>query len=136
MGHTALRTTRPTAGAALLVALCLCCAGTTSERTLVVTATAYNALPDQTVGEPDIAAWGDRLEPGMKVIAVSRDLLEMGLGRGQVVRIDGLPGSYRVLDKTASRWIRRIDIFMGVDRDAALQWGKRQVRIRWIPDSR
>ncbi len=128
--------TRPLTGAALLVALCLCCAGGFPERSLVVTATAYNALPGQTVGEPDVAAWGDRLEPGMKVIAVSRDLLEMGLGRGQVVQIDGLPGSYRVLDKTASRWTRRIDIFMGVDREAALQWGKRQVRIHWIPDSR
>jgi hypothetical protein len=45
---------------------------TTSLR---VTATAYNSLPGQTDNTPDLAAWGDRLRPGMKAIAVSRDLL-------------------------------------------------------------
>ncbi len=118
---------------AMLVTLALCCAGTPAERTLVVTATAYNSLPGQTSGDPAVAAWGDRLEPGMRAIAVSRDLIELGLGHGSAVRIDGLPGRYRVLDKTASRWKRRIDIYMGVDRDAALAWGKREVRIRWVP---
>lgn len=119
---------------ALLVTLALCCAGTAQERSIVVTATAYNSLPGQTSGEPDLAAWGDRLKPGMKVIAVSPDLLELGLRRGSAVRIDGLSGSYRVLDKTASRWTRRIDIYHGIDREAALRWGKRQVRIHWVPD--
>ncbi len=117
----------------LLVAVALCCAGAPpSQHSLLVTATAYNSLPGQTVGEPDIAAWGDRLEPGMKAIAVSRDLIELGLGRGSAVQIEGLPGEYRVLDKTAARWTRRIDIYMGVDREAALGWGKRQVRIHWL----
>ena len=130
------RTSAARAGTALaLLSLFLCCAGSvreSRERTLVVTATAYNSLPGQTSGDPAVAAWGDRLEPGMQVIAVSRDLVEMGLDRGTVVRIDGLPGRYRVLDKTAARWTRRIDIYMGVDREAALAWGKREVRIRWV----
>lgn len=134
--HRALTRSRIASLLALLVTLTLCCAGTTQERSLVVTATAYNSLPGQTSGDPDLAAWGDRLQPGMRTVAVSRDLLELGLRRGSVVRIDGLSGSYRVLDKTASRWSRRIDIYMGVDREAALRWGKREVRIRWIPDSR
>jgi 3D (Asp-Asp-Asp) domain-containing protein len=72
----------------------------------------------------------------MRILAVSRDLLEAGLGRGSVVRIDGLAGEYRVLDKTAARFRRRIDIYMGVDSDAAIAWGKREVRIRWDPELR
>jgi len=29
------------------------------------------------------------------------------------------------------RWKKKIDIYMGNDRHAALQWGKRQVNICW-----
>ena len=106
-----------------------------AERTLEVTATAYNSLPGQTEGDPTLAAWGDRLRPGMKAIAVSHDLVALGLGRGSKVRIDGLPGEWTVLDKMASRWSRKIDLYMGVDRDAALRWGIRKVRIRWRGDA-
>ena len=98
---------------------------------LVVTATAYNSLPNQTSGQPDIGAWGDGLKPGMRAIAVSRDLLALGLIRGVEVSIDGLPGTYRVLDKMDKRWKRRIDLYMGVDVGAARRWGIREVRIRW-----
>jgi 3D (Asp-Asp-Asp) domain-containing protein len=100
---------------------------------LVVTATAYNGVPEQTDGDPEIGAWGDRLHPGMRVIAVSPDLLALGLVRNSRVRIEGLGGEYRVLDKMPRRWQRRIDIFMGKDRGAARQWGKRLVRIEWAP---
>jgi 3D (Asp-Asp-Asp) domain-containing protein len=98
---------------------------------LKVTATAYNSLPDQTQGKANIGAWGHRLKPGLKAIAVSRDLLAMGLEPGSEVEIVGLPGRYRVLDKMNSRWARKIDIYMGVDQDAALAWGRRPVVIRW-----
>ena len=67
----------------------------------------------------------------MKVIAVSRDLLELGLDRGVQVEVEGLEGSYVVLDRMPSRWTRKIDIYMGVDVEAALEWGVRRVRIRW-----
>ena len=100
---------------------------------LVVTATAYNSLPGQADHEPEIAAWGDRLEPGMKAIAVSRDLLEAGLTRGMRVRIEGLEGEYVVLDRMPSRWNDRIDIYMGEDVRAARSWGVREVRIQWVP---
>ena len=50
----------------------------TPRRTLALTATAYNSVPEQTNSQPNIAAWGDSLQPGMKVIAVSRDLLDLG----------------------------------------------------------
>ncbi len=107
-------------------------AGVASSKVrLKVTATAYNSLPDQTQGNANIGAWGHRLKPGIKAIAVSRDLLGMGLEPGTEVEIEGLPGRYRVLDKMHSRWARKIDIYMGVDHDAALAWGKRPVVIRW-----
>ena len=88
-------------------------------------------MPHQTNSEPWIGAWGDRLETDMKVIAVSRDLLEEGLTRGVEVEIEGRSGTYRVLDKMGRRWKRRIDIYMGEDVDAAREWGVREVRIHW-----
>ena len=102
-----------------------------AERSLEVVATAYNSLPGQTNDQPNIAAWGDRLEPGMKAIAVSRDLIPLGLGHRAVVRISGLPGEYVVLDKMAKRWTHKIDIYMGEDVEAARRWGRRKVRIEW-----
>ena len=81
----------------------------TTHRAMVVTATAYNSVAEQTDDDPDVAAWGDRLKPGMKSIAVSRDLL----------------------DKMNERWENRIDIYMGKDTKAARYFGKRKVRIYW-----
>jgi 3D (Asp-Asp-Asp) domain-containing protein len=101
-------------------------------RWLHVDVTAYNATIAQTDRDPWIAAWGDRLRPGMRAIAVSRDLLSLGIGRGTRVEIDGLPGEYVVLDKTHRRWTRRVDLFMGKDTRKALHWGKRKMRIRCI----
>jgi 3D (Asp-Asp-Asp) domain-containing protein len=107
-----------------------------SQHTRAVTASAYNSLYEQTGPHPTLAAWGDRLEPGMRAIAVSRDLLEAGLTRGTRVWIDGLEGEYVVLDKMAKRWRNKIDIYMGDDVDAARRWGVREVRIRWSPPGR
>src|SRR5262249_1076986 len=66
---------------------------------LEVDVTAYNSTVAQTDRQPWVAAWGDRLRPGMRSIAVSRDLLHMGLARGSRVAIEGLSGEYVVLDK-------------------------------------
>ncbi|WP_371826100.1 3D domain-containing protein [Photobacterium sp. GJ3] len=99
---------------------------------LKVTATAYNSVPAQTDSNPSIAAWGDRLKPGMKAIAVSRDLLKMGLKHGSKVKISGLPGEYVVLDKMHRRWSKKIDIYMGRDVRAAKNWGRRSVTITVI----
>ncbi|PSW19313.1 hypothetical protein C9I98_13170 [Photobacterium sanctipauli] len=101
-------------------------------QTLKVTATAYNSVRAQTNANPTIAAWGDRLKPGMKVIAVSRDLLSMGLKHGSRVKISGLPGEYVVLDKMNKRWSKKIDIYMGKDIQAARNWGRRSVTITVI----
>lgn len=101
------------------------------QRSLEVTATAYNSVPDQTEGDPAVGAWGDELRPGVKAVAVSPDLLELGLTRGTRIRVEGLPGEYQVLDKMPARWQRKIDIYMGDDVDAAVEWGRREVTIFW-----
>ena len=98
-----------------------------------MTATAYNSLPGQGSGDPALAAWGDRLRPGMRAIAVSRDLLELGLDHGTEVRIEGLPGTWVVLDKMAARWRRKIDVYLGEDVEAARAFGRRELRIWWTP---
>ena len=119
-------------GSAMLICVLAGAAGADSiERSLVVTATAYNSLPEQTDEEPHLAAWGDSIAPGMKAIAVSRDLIEIGLDHRTPVEIEGLPGVFLVLDKMHGRWENRIDIYMGNDLEAARSWGKRQVEINW-----
>jgi 3D (Asp-Asp-Asp) domain-containing protein len=125
--------------ACLLLACALgfgCCANLapgrgTKPRALTVTATAYNSVPEQTEGDPHEGAWGDRLSHGTRAIAVSHDLVSLGLRRGVRVRIDGLPGEWVVLDRMPSRWTRRIDLYMGRDVEAALAFGRREVRIIW-----
>lgn len=103
------------------------------EDSIEVTATAYNSHPSQTDDTPNVAAWGDRLQPGMRSIAVSRDLIRLGFVRGARVRIEGFPGRrFVVLDKMHYRWRRRIDIYMGDDIEAAREWGRRRVRVYWF----
>ena len=103
--------------------------------TLDVTASAYNSLPEQTDETPHLTASGTTLRPGMRVIAVSPDLLEMGLRYGTLVEIEGFSGEWRVVDRMANRWRRTIDLYMGDDLDAARAWGRRNVTIRWRPGS-
>ena len=102
-------------------------------RELSVSASAYNSVPWQTRAEkPAVAAWGDVLKPGMRAIAVSRDLVRRGLTHGTRVKIEGLPGVYVVRDKMASRWRKKIDIYMGKDVQAAREWGiQKNVEISW-----
>ena len=59
-------------------------------QTLVVTATAYNSVPEQTGEDPNTGAWGDDLRLGLKAIAVSRDLIPFGLTRRVPVQIEGM----------------------------------------------
>lgn len=104
----------------------------TYKKKMTVTATAYTSHVNQTDSTPNIAAWGDRLKPGMKVIAVSRDMLnEYGLKHRSKVRIKGLEGEYVVLDKMNKRWKKKIDIYMGKDLKKAFKWGRRKVELQW-----
>jgi len=100
-----------------------------------VTATAYTLRQAETKkGYKGLSAWGDQLKPGMKSIAVSRDLIKLGLRHEAEVRIDGFEGTYIVRDKMNKRWIRRIDIFMGNNVNEAREWGKRKVVISWYEE--
>jgi len=102
------------------------------KQKLRVTATAFTSHGKQTDATPFLAAWNNRLRPGMKVIAVSRDLIKRyGMRNGTKVRIAGLPGYYTVRDKMHKRFQRRIDIYTGLDRRKALRWGRRSVVIYW-----
>ncbi|MGR5269115.1 3D domain-containing protein [Vibrio astriarenae] len=101
------------------------------QHSLKVKASAYTSSVGETDSTPNIGAWGDTLKPGMKSIAVSRDLLDMGLTHNTEVRIKGLSGTYRVLDKMNKRWTKKIDIYMGNDVNKAKQWGVRTVTIHW-----
>jgi 3D (Asp-Asp-Asp) domain-containing protein len=105
------------------------------QPTLRVTATAFNSLPKQGQGNPNVGAWGDRITPGVNAVAVSPDLVSLGLTRGTTVRIEGLRSPYVVLDRMPAKWRKRIDIYMGTDVEAARAWGRREVNISWeAPD--
>lgn len=122
---------------AILVILLSCRDKGTQEdpyiwKPIKVTATAYNSFPSQTsFDHPGITAWGDSLIPGMKWIAVSRDLIAKGLTHNTMVKIDRMDGVYVVKDKMHGRWRNRIDIYMGVDKKGALEWGRKKVWIRY-----
>ncbi|QUM75740.1 3D domain-containing protein [Moritella sp. 24] len=120
--------------AALAITSLFGCSG--GEQSLKVTASAYTSSVGETDSTPNLAAWGDILEPGMKSIAVSRDLLKMGLTHNQEVRIEGFDGTYRVLDKMNKRWEKKIDIYMGNDVKKARQWGKQEVVIYWTVEEK
>ena len=106
-------------------------AGCANEQRLTVKATAFNSTRAQTDSRPTESACGDTLRPGMKAIAVSRDLEKLGLECGTEVRIEGLKGAYTVVDLTAARHKKLIDIYMGKDVKAARQWGVQEVEIVW-----
>ena len=96
-----------------------------------VKVTAYNSLSYQTSSNPSIAAWGDSLKPGMKCIAVSRDLIKLGLKHNTLVKIQGLDGIYLVKDKMHRRKRNQIDIYMGRDVKKAKKWGVQRLKIEY-----
>ncbi len=96
---------------------------------LEVKATAYNSTRAQTFGNPSIAAWGDTLRPGMKCIAVSRDLIRLGLKHDTPIKIEGLDSIYLVKDKMHRRKRNQIDIYMGKDIEKAKKWGVKRLKI-------
>ncbi|WP_444929696.1 3D domain-containing protein [Microbulbifer sp. SSSA002] len=103
------------------------------KKTMVVDATAYNSVPGQTDSDPWVAAWNNRLRPGDKIIAVSRDLERHGLTNGAKVKIEGLPGTYTVRDRMNKRFRNRIDVWMEKDIRKARAWGKKKLKIIFEP---
>ena len=116
------------AAAALLLSA-LVFADQDEERTLAVTATAFNSTPAQTDDRPLETACGDWLKPNSRIIAVSRDLKKQGLDCGTKVSIEGLDGTWTVADVTAARHRQLIDIYMGKDVKRARKWGRQEVEI-------
>ncbi|MCF8331237.1 MAG: 3D domain-containing protein [Bacteroidales bacterium] len=127
-----IKSIRLTLWVTLILLISVSCKKTPETKTINVKATAYNSLPGQTHQDhSNITAWGDTLTPGMKIIAVSRNLIDSGLTYKTNVKIEELEGQYIVLDKMHYRWKNRIDIYMGNNRDSALNWGVRNVKITW-----
>ncbi|MFV8783848.1 3D domain-containing protein [Microbulbifer sp. SA54] len=106
------------------------------KKSLTVTATAYNSVKGQTDDDPWMAAWNNKLRPGDKIIAVSRDLEKHGLTNGTKVRIEGLPGTYTVRDRMNKRFTNRIDVWMEKDIKKARLWGKKKLKIIWDHDKK
>ena len=100
--------------------------------TLCVTATAYNSRAYQTDGNPSITAWGDTLKPGMNVIAISRDLMDLGIDHNSQVKIEGFDSVFVVKDKMHYRWRHRIDIYMGNDVQKAREFGRKKLNLAYI----
>ncbi|WP_158979087.1 3D domain-containing protein [Cellulophaga sp. L1A9] len=102
---------------------------------LKVTVTAYNSLPSQTTAlNANIAAWGDTLKPGMKTIAVSRDLMRKGLTYNTMVRIDTFPDTFLVKDKMHFRHRNKIDVYMGTNKKKAKEWGRKKLTIFYLEE--
>lgn len=98
--------------------------------TLSVKVSAYNSVSWQTgAGGANITAWGDTLKPGLKAIAVSRDLIPKGLDHNTRVKIEGFDGVFRVKDKMHYRWKNKIDIYMGEDVQKARNFGRKKLII-------
>ncbi|MFS4491887.1 3D domain-containing protein [Maribacter sp. 2308TA10-17] len=98
-------------------------------KSVEVTATAYNSVTWQTQGNPIIAAWGDSLKSDIPSIAVSRNLIALGLKHNTPVKIEGFDSIFLVKDKMHRRWRNRIDIYMGKDVKKAKAWGRKKLTI-------
>jgi 3D (Asp-Asp-Asp) domain-containing protein len=121
------------ANSTAMVLAAMLIAGCSHERRMTVTATAFNSTKAQTDSRPTETACGGKLKADSQVIAVSRDLKKQGLVCGSEVEIDGLKGTWTVVDLTAARHEKLIDIYMGRDVKAARKWGRQEVDIIWRP---
>lgn len=132
MNKGAIRSGRDAAGVAvLLLSMLWTQSAWAGYRSMVVTVTAYNSVQSQTDSNPQIAAWSDKLKPGMRAVAVSRDLLGEGLKQGTKVAIQGFKKDFVVMDKMAPGIRRTLDIYMGQNVKKAREFGRQQLRIWW-----
>jgi len=67
----------------------------------------------------------------MHCIALSKDLLQKGLKHNTSVKIQGFEGFYYVKDEMPSKWKNKIDISMGADIKAPIEWGRRKIVIKY-----
>ena len=105
---------------------------------IMVTATIYHAVPEQTDNTPHITASGKHIDmedpQSHRWIAVSRDLEDLGFTFGVKVCVTGagqLDGIWIVQDRMNRKWKNRIDFLVNED----LKGGKwEDVRIEIIDD--
>ena len=97
-------------------------------RTMTVHATAYTAREEECNSQPWVTASGTPSRVG--VIAVSRDIEQIGIKLGDLVIIKGM-GLFRVEDRMNKRWTNRIDI-LHANLKAARRFAKREVEIMWV----
>ncbi len=89
---------------------------------VLVTATIYHAVPEQTDDTPFVTASNSRINPdnpqGHRWIAVSRDLESLGFTFGVEVCVEGtgiFDGVWTVQDRMNKRWTKRIDFLVNKD---------------------
>lgn len=116
-------------GMNLLALVSLSCRGQ-----IMVTATIYNAVPEQTDSDPLITASLKEIDPNnpQRWIAVSRDLEDLGITLGSVVCIDNageMNGEWAVEDRMNKRWRRRID-FLVHDSIRLGKWTNVKIRLK------
>jgi 3D (Asp-Asp-Asp) domain-containing protein len=97
-------------------------------KTRTVHATAYTARAQECNSQPWVTASGTPSRVG--VIAVSRDIEQIGIKLGDLVIIKGM-GLFRVEDRMNKRWTNRIDI-LHANLEAARRFAKREVEIMWV----
>ena len=93
--------------------------------TITVTASAYNTVPAQTSGNPNIGACG-KLSAKNPSIAVSRNLRKK-LPCNSKVKIEGKV--YTVRDTMPPRWHNKIDICYFKDVKSARKFGVRKIKM-------
>tara|TARA_R110002126_G_scaffold75846_2_gene189285 strand:- start:319 stop:669 length:351 start_codon:yes stop_codon:yes gene_type:complete len=86
---------------------------------LIVTATVYNAVPEQTDSTPFLTASGSIINPECpevhRWIAVSQDMLKEGWNFGECVEVTGagdLDGVWQIQDVMNKRYNRSIDFLV------------------------
>ena len=121
--------------------------GTAGPRSLSLRATAYNSLPSQTFGDPNITATGAATRFG--IIAASRDLIGSDLPYGSLVRLKDLggfgsgrgagqfqetldgQGLFIVEDTMHIRKKQQVDVWFP-ELSTALTWGVREVELEVV----
>jgi 3D (Asp-Asp-Asp) domain-containing protein len=106
---------------------------------VLVTATIYHAVPEQTNEDYLTTASLKKINPDNPAIhrwiAVSRDLEKLGFTMGKQVRICGtgnLDGVWTIEDRMNKRWTKRIDFLVNTTRKYG-KWGNVSIELLHNP---
>ena len=100
-----------------------------------VTATVYNAVPEQTDNTPNITATGfviDLDNPKKhRIVAVSRDLEKIGFTMGKTICVENagpMNGIWYIRDRMNKRWTNKIDFLVNKKRKYG-KWNNVTIKI-------